>query len=284
MAAASTWPRRLLDRITPFDLFETRRLFGAVIGIIGLAVTWRLARRLGGAKWGSWAGLAAVLLLATCPQYYGHMFINPKDGPFAVAMMVLLLGLARALEEYPKPSIPTVLIFGLGLGLAIGSRILAGMAALYMLVPLAMIIGSELRKKNARKAAANFGRFVLILLPGLVLAYALMAVVWPWSVQEPLNPLRAVSYFSEFFEKPWKEMFEGVPISVPDMPRNYIPVLFALKIPEIFIALAACGIVGSVAAAFRSNIPIRRRAAFILVVFAALLPVAIAIVTPPGHV
>ena len=177
-----------------------------------------------------------------------------------------------------------MLIFGLGLGLAIGSRILAGMAALYMLVPLAMIIGSELRKKSARKAAANFGRFVLILLPGLVLAYALMAVVWPWSVQEPLNPLRAVGYFSEFFEKPWKEMFEGVPISVPDMPRNYIPVLFALKIPEIFIALAACGIVGCVVAAFRSNIPVRRRAAFILVVFAALLPVAIAIVTPPGHV
>ena len=230
----------LLDRITPFDLFETRRLFGAMIGIVGLVVTWRLARRLGGAN-GPWAGLAAVLLLAACPQYYGHMFINPKDGPFAVAMMVLLLGLARALEEYPKPSIPTVLIFGLGLGLAIGSRILAGMAALYMLLPLAMIVGAELRKKNARKAATNFGRFILILLPGLLLAYVIMAVVWPWSVQEPLNPLRAVSYFSEFFEKPWKEMFEGVPISVPDMPRNYVPVLFALKIPEIFMALAACG-------------------------------------------
>ena len=27
----------LLDRITPFDLFETRRLFGAMVGIIGLA-------------------------------------------------------------------------------------------------------------------------------------------------------------------------------------------------------------------------------------------------------
>jgi hypothetical protein len=58
--------------------------------------------------------------------------------------------------------------------------------------------------------------------------------------------------------------------------------LFALKVPEIFIALAACGIVGSVAAAFRSTIPTRRRAAFILVVFAALLPVAIAIITRPA--
>jgi hypothetical protein len=272
----------LLDRITPFDLFETRRLFGAVIGIIGLVVTWRLARRLGGATIGPWAGLAAVLLLATCPQYYGHMFINPKDAPFAVAMMVLLLGLARALFEYPKPSIPTVLIFGVGLGLAIGSRILAGMAALYMLVPLAMIFASDLRDTDARTAAGNFGRFVLILLPGLVLAYAIMAVIWPWSVQDPLNPLRAVGYFSEFFEKPWKEMYEGVPISVPDMPRSYIPVMFGLKMPEIFIGLVACGLIGSVAAAFRSDIAVRRRAALVLVVFAALLPVAIAMITRPA--
>jgi hypothetical protein len=276
----------LLDRITPFDLFETRRLFGAVIGIIGLVATWRLARRLGGPEFGTsmgpWAGLAAVLLLATCPQYYGHMFINPKDAPFAVAMIVLLLGLARALFEYPRPTVPTVLIFGVGLGFAIGSRILAGMAALYMLVPLAMIYASDLRDADARTATRNFGRFVLILLPGLVLAYAIMAVIWPWSVQDPLNPLHAVGYFSEFFEKPWKEMYEGVPIAVPDMPRSYIPVMFGLKMPEIFIGLALCGLIGSVAAAFRSDIAVRRRAALVLVVFATLLPVAIAMITRPA--
>jgi hypothetical protein len=272
----------LLDRITPFDLFETRRFFGAIVGIIGLALTWRLARRLGGPEFGPWAGLAAVLLLATCPQYYGHMFINPKDAPFAVAMMVLLLGLARALLEYPKPSVATVLIFGVGLGLAIGSRILAGMAALYMLVPLAMIFAADLRETSARDAARNFGRFILILLPGLAIAYAIMAVIWPWSIQDLLNPIRAVGYFSEFFEKPWKEMYEGVPISVPDMPRSYIPVLFGLKMPEIFIALALSGIIGGVIAAFRSTIPVRRRAAILLVVFAALLPVGIAMITRPA--
>jgi hypothetical protein len=272
----------LLDRITPFDLFETRRFFGAIVGIIGLAVTWRLARRLGGPEFGAYAGLAAVLLLATCPQYYGHMFINPKDAPFAVAMLVLLLGLARALLEYPKPSVATVLIFGVGLGLAIGSRILAGMAALYMLVPLAMIFAADLRETSARDAARNFGRFILILLPGLALAYAIMAVIWPWSIQDPLNPIRAVGYFSEFFEKPWKEMYEGVPISVPDMPRSYIPVLFGLKMPEIFIALGLSGIIGGVIAAFRSTIPVRRRAAILLMVFAALLPVGIAMITRPA--
>ena len=71
----------LLHKIIPLELFETRRLLGAVVGVIGLAVTWRLARRVGGPL----AGIATLLLLALCPTFYGHMFMNPKDAPFAVA-------------------------------------------------------------------------------------------------------------------------------------------------------------------------------------------------------
>ena len=87
----------LLHKIIPLELFETRRLLGAIVGVIGLAVTWRLARRVGGPL----AGLAALLLLALCPTFYGHMFMNPKDAPFAVAMVILMLGLVRLAEEYP---------------------------------------------------------------------------------------------------------------------------------------------------------------------------------------
>ena len=102
----------LLSKALPFGLFETRRLLGAVVGLIGLFTTWRLARRIGG----PFAGLIALTLLATCPLYVGHVFINAKDAPFAVAMVVFLLGLVRALEEYPRPSPATVLILGLGFG------------------------------------------------------------------------------------------------------------------------------------------------------------------------
>ena len=67
----------LAAKLLPFGLFETRRLIGAAVGIIGLFATWRLGRRLGGPI----AGLAALILLATCPLYYGHMFMNAKDPP-----------------------------------------------------------------------------------------------------------------------------------------------------------------------------------------------------------
>src|SRR6201989_739010 len=120
----------LLHKVIPLELFETRRLLGAVVGITGLAVTWRLGRRVGGPL----AGLAALLLLALCPIFYGHMFMNPKDAPFAVAMGILMLGLFRLAEGTTYPSPRTVLIVGLGAGLSIGSRILGGLALLYALV------------------------------------------------------------------------------------------------------------------------------------------------------
>src|SRR3954454_24980820 len=120
----------LLHKVIPLELFETRRLVGAVVGVIGLAVTWRLGRRIGGPL----AGLASLLLLALCPTFYGHMFMNPKDAPFAVAMIILMLGLVRLAEEYPSPTPRTVLIVGVGAGLSIGSRILGGLAVIYALV------------------------------------------------------------------------------------------------------------------------------------------------------
>src|SRR5579871_2382206 len=112
----------LLAKILPFDPFETRRLAGALVGIAGMAATWRLGRRVGGPL----AGLIALALIATCPLYYGHMYMNAKDGPFAAAMAFCMLGLVRLVDEYPKPSAATGVLAGLGFGLAIGTRVLGG--------------------------------------------------------------------------------------------------------------------------------------------------------------
>ena len=101
------------------------------------------------------------------------------------------------------------------------------------------------RANGIRAAAIELRRFILALVPAALLAYGVMALLWPWSVVNPLNPFRAIGYFSHFFEAPWQELFGGVLISVPDMPRSYVPVLFALKLPEIFIVLGFGGAAGA---------------------------------------
>jgi hypothetical protein len=268
----------LLDKILPFDVFETRRLAGALVGLAGMAATWRLARRIGGPL----AGLAALALIATCPLYYGHMFMNPKDGPFAAAMAFCMLGLVRAVDEYPRPSMATGALVGAGIGLAIGTRILGGVAVLYALIALSALVAIEVRRAGTRAAAAHAGAFVLRLLPWLILAYAVMALVWPWSVVDLLNPVKALVYFSNFFEKPWREMFAGSPILVSEMPRRYVAQIFALRLPELMLALGIAGVAGALVTACRRTQPAPRRAVMLMLALAATLPIALTVALRPA--
>jgi hypothetical protein len=268
----------LLHKIIPLELFETRRLLGAIVGVFGLAVTWRLGRRVGGPL----AGLAALLLLALCPTFYGHMFMNPKDAPFAVAMVILMLGLVRLAEEYPQPSPRTILIVGLGAGLSIGSRILGGLALVYAIIGFVPLFLEEIHSNGVREAIRRFLHVIYVLLPGLVLGYLVMGLIWPWSIMEPSNPFRALTYFSHFFEKPWKEMFDGALVSVPDMPWSYLPTLFALQLPEVLLALTIAGVFGSLVALSRSDVPARRKTILLMLTLAATLPLAIAMVKRPA--
>src|ERR1700688_2257829 len=268
----------LLHKVIPLELFETRRLLGAIVGVIGLAVTWRLGRRVGGPL----AGLATLLLLALCPTFYGHMFMNPKDAPFAVAMVILMLGLVRLAEEYPEPSPRTILIVGLGAGLSIGSRILGGLALVYALIGFVPLLLEELRAHGAREAIRRFSHVIYVLLPGLILGSLVMGLIWPWSIMEPGNPFHALTYFSYFFEKPWKEMFDGAMVSVPDMPWSYLPTLFALQLPEVLLALTIAALVATVLALPHSDVPARRKTMPLMLTLSAVLPIAIAVVKRPA--
>jgi Dolichyl-phosphate-mannose-protein mannosyltransferase len=268
----------LAAKILPFDLFETRRLIGAVIGLIGIAVTWRLARRLGGPL----AGLIALVMLATTPMFYGHMFMNPKDAPFAVAISIFLLALVRIIDEYPAPSRAGVVLFGAVLGLTIGTRILGLIAALFVLPALLLLILDGARRDGLRTAALQFGRWLLLLSPALLVGYLVMGLLWPWSVVEPLNPVYAVGYFAHFFEKPWKEMYGGTLVLVPDMPASYVPRLLVLKLQETLLVLGFGGIIGTLIAVSRRDLPVRWRAALLMMVCAAIVPIVYAMISRPA--
>ena len=241
-------------------------------------MTWRLGRRVGGPL----AGLATLLLLALCPTFYGHMFMNPKDAPFAVSMVILMLGLVRLAQEYPQPSPRTILIVGLGAGLSIGSRILGGLALIYAMIGFAPLLLEEFRSHGLREAVRRFAHVVYVLLPGLVFGYLVMGLIWPWSIMEPVNPFRALTYFSHFFEKPWKEMFDGALVSVPDMPWSYLPTLFALQLPEVLLVLCVAAVVGTFMSLSRTDVPARRKTIFLMLTLAATLPLVMAMVKRPA--
>jgi hypothetical protein len=268
----------LAAKILPFTLFETRRLMGALVGLIGLLVVWRTGRRIGGPR----AGLFALILLAACPLYVGHVFMNAKDGPFAVAMAILLLGLVRVFEQYPKPTTATRVLTGIGFGLAIGARVMGAFGVLAALGTLLFLFTVETRADGGRNAASRLVRFVLAMLPAAVLAVVVMALWWPWSAAAPLNLFRAVAYFSRFFEKPWHELYGGALVLVTEMPHSYLPTLLALKLPPLFSALAIAGIVGTLVAAADRSLNADRRAVFLLAALTPLLPIGITLAAHPA--
>lgn len=268
----------LLHKVLPLDLFETRRLVGAFIGVVGIAVTWRLGRRVGGPV----AGLVTLVLVTVCPAFYGHLFMNPKDIPFAIAMVVLMLGLVRLVEEYPSPSPRTVLIVGLGAGLALGCRILGGFALIYAAVGAIPLLLTEVRTQGVREAAHRLAHVVYVLIPGLLFGYLVMGLIWPWSIVQLDNPLQAITYFSAFFEKPWKELFNGQMVSVPDMPWSYLPTLFALKLPEAMMGTLIAGLAVIVASLLRRDVPAKRKTILTMLMLAATLPLMVAMVKRPA--
>src|SRR4029078_6155902 len=115
----------------------------------------------------------------------------------------------------------------------------------------------------------RFAPLVYRLLPGLVLGYLVMGLIWPWSIMEPGNPFHALTYFSHFFEKPWKEMFDGALVSVPDMPWSYLPTLFALQLPEVLLGLSIAAVVGALMSLSRGDVAARRKTIMLMLTLAA---------------
>ena len=267
----------LSSKILPFDPYATRRLLGAAIGIVGLFAVWRLTRRLGGPH----AGLIALILLATCPLFYGHMFINCKDAPFAVVMMLTLIGTVHAIEQYPDPRPATVALLSVTIGVAIGTRVLGGFAVIEAFLSLMLIVALRSRALGPKQAFGECSTFLLPFIPGMVLAYLVMGLVWPWGAAAPLNPFRALHYFSHDFVTPWRDLFDGQLISILHMPRSYVPTLLAVQLPELMLALGLCGFAGTVIAVGRPGVDSRQRASLLAIVLAVSLPILMTIITLP---
>jgi Dolichyl-phosphate-mannose-protein mannosyltransferase len=266
-----------LAQISPFGTYETRHLLNGVIGVIGLVGVWKLGRALAGPR----AGFLAALFLLLTPNYYGQMFNNPKDIPFAVGMTWATYYLVSLLPELPRPRWSLLLKLGLATGLALGVRVggllLLGYLGLLLLLFVLWRV-AETRRFGAFIADC-WTSFWRVLLPVTLIAWPVMLLFWPWAQQSPvLNPLRAIAYFShEIF--PFRTLFAGQYVLASDLPWAYLPVHIALALPELLLVLLLAAPVAAVVVARRRHWHLERdRAlAFFIVGFGIVFPVAYAI-------
>lgn len=265
------FPVVALTHISPLDHFETRHLVNALVGLFGVAGCWRLARTVAGPRVGC---LAAALLLAT-PSWYGHMFNNPKDIPFAALFAWALAAAARCLRDLPAINRRHALAFGVWAGLDCAVRIGAVVLFAY-LVTLAIVVLVARRDAFAdrRRVVAQCARATLELglMPGL-LAFVVMLPFWPYAQLSPLlNPLRALAFFAAVPESIPVE-FEGHLISSLAVPPDYLPVMLGLKLPELVIFLLPLGCIVAAREAYQRAPRLWPRDAALLML-AILFPLA----------
>jgi hypothetical protein len=108
-----------IQKLSPLDRFQTRHLVNALFGLLGILGCWKTARLVAGDRAAFWS----ALLLAIIPGYYGHMFFNPKDIPFAAGYIWALYYILGSIREFPEISWPTLIKLGLAAGLAMGIRV-----------------------------------------------------------------------------------------------------------------------------------------------------------------
>ncbi|HEY1719659.1 MAG TPA: hypothetical protein VGG27_00310 [Magnetospirillaceae bacterium] len=218
-----------LARLTPGDDgFAVRHGLGMLLGIVALAGTWRLGRRLGG----PWAGFAALLLLALLPYFWGQMAVLPVDVPFAALMTWALIAMLRYGDELAKPRLSSVLLVALMSGLAAGLRV----GALPILVAnfAAVVIGFAVVERVALRPL-----LLRLLWQGpliLVIVWIVMLLCWPWGLVDPFaHPLEAATHFKKLpinFPFP----FWGEQVRTTDLPWTFIPGYLLAKLPFFFLA------------------------------------------------
>jgi hypothetical protein len=247
------------NRVSPIGVYETRHLLNGLVGILGLIGCGRLAREVGGAR----AGFIATLFLISTPNYYGQMFNNPKDIPFAAGFVWATYYMVQTIPPLPRPPLRLVAKLGAAIGVTMGVRI--GGLLLVCFLGLLLTFDGIWRAFGDRRAAALFNNtftsFRRVLVPVVLVAYPVMLLFWPWAQTDPLaKPLRALEFFShQTF--PFYTLFAGRFLPATDLPWSYLPTYIAIALPELVLALLLCAPVAGAVGMWRGRFDLRREQA-----------------------
>jgi hypothetical protein len=257
-----------LQHLLPwFEPYWLRHILCALIGIAGIGFACATARLVAGPR----AGAIAAFFLTACGPWYGGMFNHTKDIPFAAAMIGAAYFLIRAARELPHPRRRNIVGFGLLLGAALGIRVLGLLTVGYAGIAILMA-AARLPSPTWRARLDFFARAVLAFLPAFVIAYLIMIAAWPWSALAPLNPIRGLVDFGHF-HYPIQTLLAGKIYEMATVPRWYVPVYLAIKLPLLMLAGFAVAAVLAMLPGKPTPEQVRRRLESALLVFIAAFPV-----------
>ena len=220
------------DGLAPYDV---NHLLGACVGVLGILGAWRLGRLLYGPAGAFWS----ALLLSLTPVYYGHMFNNPKDIPFAAGYVWAMVGIGRVLLALPRVPTRRWVELGFLLGAALCVRVGGILTICYLLLALGLYGIHRAVVSGSLDAAFGVTARLLALAGAASLgAWSLMLVAWPWALLDPLrHPFEALGRMTAYNLHHREMPFGELVIRTTEPPWDYLPRYFLFKLPVLHWAL-----------------------------------------------
>ncbi|MGE9289739.1 MAG: glycosyltransferase family 39 protein, partial [Puniceicoccales bacterium] len=266
----------LLNEISGLGLFLSGHILCSIAGFLGVIAVWKIAHLVGGPRSAFWA----LLLIVIFPRYYGHIFFNPKDIPFAASWAWATYGLIRILPSLPLPTYKKCVGLGILIGICIAIRFagvfLIGVSALSALAVLALQIGrGEIPRKDSVKS------FFSLVVRGSVLCLAALLTVfpfWPYAQQFPAEAIWGAAEATAHYDWNGLVLYQGDYIPAKQLPWHYLPVWLLITTPIPHLALLVLGIFLCLFGLARKRKWGVREGRILLLVFITLAPPTAAII------
>ncbi len=223
-------------KVSPAWEYDTRHLLNSWIGWLGMLFAGLMAGQIAGWR----AAIFGFLLLFFSPSYFGHSMNNPKDVPFAMAMMMSLYYFVRVLREMPAPKRSTMAMAALGIGLAIGARV----GGLMLFGYLGVLFGLDwLRRSRWGSAKIFIARYALYGAIVAVAGFFVGMLFFPYGLQSPIaHTMKALAAASKF-PVAIKEIYGGNLIVSSELPLTYLPYIMFITTPLlVWLALGAAAV------------------------------------------
>ncbi len=259
----------------------TDHLLSALFGFLAVVAAWKIGKRLGG-KNGDRVGFLSALFLISFPHFYGHIFINPKDIPFAAAYLWSLYYTLKVLDSPLKWKLilKLTVVYGITMGIRMGGVLFFG----YFVLALVARLFLQRKELSHKEALARTVRYAGLAMGTFVGALAILLPFWPYAHPSPIwSIFHALSRLSNY---PWNGpvVLNGVAYAATELPWYYMPEMLIITSPEFLVVLGFAGVALAVAS-FVKKIPSQkadyftaRRLSILAIAFCILFPLAVVIV------
>ncbi len=217
---------QLAREVFGMHVAAANHLLALITASAGVLCTGLLAHKL----FGRTAAVAALTLLCLLPPFVAHAHYNPKDIPLATLVVACLLFAAPAYREMAKRE---ALLAGVFFGLAVAMK-----PSALVLVPI--IGGAVAADALMRRTLDGTALMKLVAIAGAGAAGGL-AIGWPTLLRRPDLLLGSIRYFASGQFWDGEVLYFGALTPATDLPWHYAPVMLAMSVPVVSLALASVG-------------------------------------------